>query len=170
MIMFLKIFRIAAIVFLILWMVLIFLLSAETSGESSQTSGVFIEKVISIVISGFNELDEIEREETVASFQHIVRKSAHFTIYGILGFLSFLSFISYIKLSFKVRVVISSAVCLFYAVFDEIHQLFVSGRSGEVRDVCIDFSGAISAILICILIVLLNTRLKSILIKTEKTV
>lgn len=30
----------------------------------------------------------------------------------------------------------------FYAIFDEGHQLFIPGRSGEVRDVMIDSLGA----------------------------
>lgn len=165
--MLLKIFRFATIVFLVLWMAFIFSLSAETSAESSQTSGGLIERVVSII---FPELDESKQTEIVSSCQHIVRKGAHFTIYGILGFLSFLSFISYTKLLFKVRVAISSVICLLYASSDEIHQLFVPGRSGEVRDVCIDFSGAMLAICLCTLIVFLNKKLKNILFKTGKTV
>ena len=38
---------------------------------------------------------------------------------------------------------ISLLICLIYAFSDEIHQLFVLGRSGEFRDVLIDFCGSI---------------------------
>jgi len=33
-------------------------------------------------------------------------------------------------------------ICVLYAASDEIHQLFIAGRSGEVRDVLIDSAGA----------------------------
>lgn len=39
-----------------------------------------------------------------------------------------------------------------YASSDEIHQLFVPGRAGQVRDVLIDTSGAVAGILLAILI------------------
>ena len=32
----------------------------------------------------------------------------------------------------------SIIVCALYAASDELHQLFISGRSGEIRDVVID--------------------------------
>ena len=35
---------------------------------------------------------------------------------------------------------------------DEIHQLFISGRSGEIRDVCIDSLGVITGIIILLII------------------
>ena len=37
-------------------------------------------------------------------------------------------------------------ICLFYAVTDEYHQLFIAGRGSSIRDVLIDFGGAILGI------------------------
>ena len=78
----------------------------------------------------------------------------------ILGVLSFLAVISYEKLLFAMRLAISCTVCLLYAASDEIHQLFVPGRSGEVRDVMIDFSGAVLGIALSMLVFLLICRIK----------
>ena len=39
-------------------------------------------------------------------------------------------------------VLLSLLICFLYACSDEIHQLFVPGRSGEARDVLIDTLGA----------------------------
>ena len=39
-----------------------------------------------------------------------------------------------------------------YAATDEIHQLFVPGRSGEIRDVCLDSLGVITGIIILLII------------------
>ena len=40
------------------------------------------------------------------------------------------------------KVLISIGLAFIYACSDEIHQLFVGGRSGEFRDVLIDSCGA----------------------------
>ena len=37
---------------------------------------------------------------------------------------------------------------MIYAISDEIHQLFVPGRSGQVRDVLIDSAGSLLGIII----------------------
>ena len=41
---------------------------------------------------------------------------------------------------------------------DEIHQLFVPGRSGEIRDVCIDSLGVITGIIIFLIILICMER------------
>ena len=39
-------------------------------------------------------------------------------------------------------------ICVIYAISDEIHQLFVPGRAGQVRDVLIDSAGSLLGIII----------------------
>lgn len=65
----------------------------------------------------------------------VIRKIAHMTLYAILAFCAACS---QIKPSFK-KVLL---FCACYACTDEFHQLFIPGRSGEIRDVCIDCLGA----------------------------
>lgn len=65
----------------------------------------------------------------------VIRKIAHMTIYAILAFCAACS---QIKPSLK-KVLL---FCACYACTDEFHQLFIPGRSGEIRDVCIDCLGA----------------------------
>lgn len=141
-----KIFRTVTAVLLCLWMVVIFGFSSQNSDESSEISGSVIAAIAEIFYPDFESLTAEEQAEVIESFQFIARKTGHFSIYGVLGFLSFLTFISYRKLRLYLRLLLSSAVCLLYAVSDEIHQLFVAGRSCELRDVCIDFCGALLAI------------------------
>lgn len=45
------------------------------------------------------------------------------------------------------QISIALAICISYAISDEVHQLYVPGRSGEVRDVIIDTAGASLGIL-----------------------
>ena len=67
--------------------------------------------------------------------------------------MSFLFSNAYLRSGVKkvvVSAVISSAV---YAATDEFHQLFVEGRSGEIRDILIDTSGALTGALLFIIMV-----------------
>ena len=122
--------------------------------------------IVGIFYPEFDNLPAAEQTEIVASLQFLARKSAHFSIYMILGVLSFLAVISYEKLLFVLRLTVSGSVCLLYAASDEIHQLFIPGRSGEVRDVMIDFSGAVLGIALSMLVFLLICRIKK--KRTEK--
>ena len=124
-------------------MALIFSMSAQNATESDKTSGNMIKSVLSVIYPGFDGLSEESKAELISSFQFIARKTAHFSLYAILGLLSFLTVISYRNLKFGLRTALSAAICLLYAASDEIHQLFVPGRSGEIRDVCIDFCGSL---------------------------
>ena len=86
----------------------------------------------------------------------IVRKSAHFLEYCLLGASAF----SVISVFFPAKSLFGYLFAGFlswtggtlYAVTDEIHQRFVSGRSGELRDVAIDAAGVFVGILIFMLI------------------
>lgn len=127
-------------------MVLIFSLSSQNAETSSQTSGSVIESVAEIFYPGFSDMTETQQNEIIGALQFIVRKTAHFTLYAVLGALSFLSVISYRSLKYRLRIFLSAGICLLYAASDEFHQLFVAGRSGEIRDICIDFCGSLLAI------------------------
>ena len=80
----------------------------------------------------------------IAVTDHIVRKCAHFTEYAILGGL--LSATVYLYVSTRLKTfLLTLAIGLGVAVCDELIQLFPAGRSCEVRDMLIDFSGVVFA-------------------------
>lgn len=141
-----KAIRTISVILLIGWMALIFSLSAQNAATSSNTSAGVISAVIRIFRDDFDSLSPAEQQDIIAPFQFIVRKGAHFTAYAILGVFSFFTYITYTKIPFSLRLILISATCLLYSVSDEIHQTFVPGRSGEIRDVCIDFCGSILSI------------------------
>ncbi len=149
----LKIFRTITVILLASWMLLIFSLSAETAETSSKTSGRLKTVIIALFFEDFDELPKSEQDALSHKIQFYVRKTAHFTIYGILGVLAFLSIVTYKKLSFKLRTVLPLFFCILYSVGDEFHQTFVNGRSGELRDVFIDSCGALLGIAFAALIV-----------------
>ncbi len=48
-----------------------------------------------------------------------------------------------------------------YAITDEIHQLFIQGRSCEFRDVCIDSLGVLTGIVLMIGIIKIFSKFKT---------
>ncbi len=71
----------------------------------------------------------------------ILRKCAHMMEYFILAFLFYRALKGTFTLNFKLLIFIAAALSLLYAVSDEVHQLFVVSRSGNIRDILIDFTG-----------------------------
>jgi len=81
-------------------------------------------------------------------FHIIFRKMAHFFIYFFLGLFVFNSLCCSFKMSFIKLLFLSIIFVVFYAISDEVHQLFILGRSCEVVDVVIDSCGGCFGFLI----------------------
>lgn len=122
-------------------MALIFYFSSE-NGEKSGAASDGVTAFFVRLFSG-KEIGELSPKlaDTVSL---VIRKLAHFSEFCLLG-LFFGGFIRTYNMRESLCFVIPSAFCLVYAAFDEFHQLFVSGRCGSVRDVAIDFAGALFA-------------------------
>lgn len=153
-----KIFKWVFWILTVLIMVMIFLFSAQEAVKSQKTSENFTKKVLS-VSKNFKELPEIQQNMVVEKVQFSVRKAAHFSVYTLLG----ISLLSAMQLSFKKRFLwlYSYVIATFYAVTDEFHQLFVIGRSCRVGDMFIDSMGALSGILIVLIITTLYKNKKA---------
>lgn len=129
----------------IIWMIIIFMFSAQPASASNQLSTGFTEVLIDTLgkIMPFNiEISTVSN--LVGQLNHIVRKFAHFSVYLILGILVSRSMI---KNGFKGNVfIISLLICATYAASDELHQLFVPGRGCQLKDVLIDSLGSLVGI------------------------
>ena len=134
--------------FAIYIMCLIFSFSAQ-NGTASSTASKGVSRTISeVIVKEFSSLSETEKEVQVESLVPIVRKTAHFLIYCALAFFSLLSPLSFFRENRArvpiIKILASVAVfCLCYAASDELHQMFVDGRDGNLLDVLLDFSGAL---------------------------
>jgi len=73
----------------------------------------------------------------------VIRKTAHFLEYTALVILFYRSFRLNTKMGIKEVVILSILLTILYAASDELHQTFVTGRSGKIIDILIDSSGAI---------------------------
>lgn len=120
----------------IAWMAVIFYLSHQPGSASSDLSSGIVTALLNLmdwVAPGLNF--------DVESFHTLVRKNAHFIAYFLLSLLSLNAWRSSGFSGFK-QLALGFAMCVLFAVTDEIHQLFIDGRSGEARDVLIDSAGA----------------------------
>ncbi len=145
--------------------VIIFLFSHQPAAESSKTSSDVLTFIATLFNKDFPLLPWEEQKEILISYMFFIRKAAHFSIFAALGFFSNLALRSFYsenkaplpRLSF----VYNAAFCLFYAATDEFHQLFIEGRSGNITDVLIDFSGSVTALVIIALFVLIFGKIKA---------
>lgn len=124
--------------FVALWMLFIYLLSAQVGEQSSELSGGFVEFVgVFVRVFSPNASDE--------TIHVLVRKFAHMTEYAILAILLINALRQHISKK-QLIYFISFGVASLYAVTDEIHQVFVPGRTGSLMDVLIDSIGVILGI------------------------
>lgn len=111
-------------------MLVIWLLSAQISSQSSELSGGFIKKLTEL----FN----------ISISQNVIRKTAHALEYaGLCLLFSWSWFNTFRKPQYSLAF-LSAAL---YSSADEIHQYFVPGRACQLRDVYIDCLGAAAGLL-----------------------
>ncbi len=144
--------RIAAALLAVLWMTRIFSYSSDDATASMQVSRSvsydIVESANRILNLGWDEDKIYGASKTI---EKTVRKLAHMAEYGVLGILVSIACDAWRPSA--VRSFIAMLICLAYAVSDELHQTFVDGRSGEIKDVVIDLCGALIALMIGYLII-----------------
>ncbi len=138
--------------------IIIFCFSSQTATESDKESRGFLWELL-CSIPYFAAKSEGARLAIIDSIHTLVRKTAHFSIYASLGMCVINYILTYISTK-KKAFVISLLICFLYASSDEIHQLFVPGRSGEVRDVLIDTCGAIVGMCLVLLVMCVFNTLR----------
>ena len=128
-------------ILVIVWMGLIFYYSSESGIESTNKSRGIITKTN--IIEKYQEgSSESEKEETLETVDIYFRKIAHASVFLVLAILVCFLAKEY-TLDIKKILLISILVCFLYSCSDEIHQLYVPGRSAEIRDVIIDNIGTL---------------------------
>ena len=154
-----KIKKIILTSLLIIWMIVIFMFSNQNATKSESTSDKVASTVIDTVeVVTKEEITEDKKETLIEDNRFVVRKTAHFTLYFILGLLAYLTLSSY---SIKKIVIFSILFCFLYACSDEIHQMFLDGRTGKILDVFIDTIGSVVGIYLCLLVGKLKLKYNS---------
>lgn len=101
-------------------------MSSFNSVESSNQSNI----IVNLIVDIFNF-------SNISTVSNVIRKLAHFTEYLILGIL-----VANMLREYDKKAYVSIIICILYAISDEVHQLFVPGRSCQVLDMFIDTIGS----------------------------
>ena len=110
-------------------------------------SGALSKKVTEFLCDIIGEVPQEDFEQT----HHFVRKAAHFSEFALLGVLYTLIKIKLDGKSVSSLLFFPISCTLFTAVTDEFIQSF-TGRGSSVRDVMLDFSGALTGILLSVIL------------------
>ena len=137
--------KIIKLLLVIFWMGLIFSFSSDSADISTKKSDGVIIKTVELFLD--KDLSDKEEEKWISSFVTPVRKGAHFFLYLILGVLIINFGREFLTLDKKL-ILLSVFLAFLYACTDEIHQLFVPGRSGQISDVILDTLGSFTGIMI----------------------
>ena len=131
----------------LLWLGVMFFFSGQDSHDSAALSGAFTKFLMDILPVSMSALE----------FEHLLRKAAHFTIFAVGGFLLMFGLGQAFGPGLK-RFVIAVLGYAAVAVANELHQLTSVGRSCSHVDMLIDFTGALTGILIAALLLRLTKR------------
>jgi VanZ family protein len=148
-----KILRILLIIMIFFWMYIVFGFS-NANGDASSSLSIRFAKIFS------------KKEDVLLILEQIIRKIAHLSEYACGGMLFYGLFLTF-EMNPKKQIILASLLGIMYAVTDEIHQLFVPGRSGQFKDVCIDSIGVVLGVCILLFIVKIVKLIKDKL-KEEK--
>ncbi len=133
------------IVLLIALATVIFLFSNQNAKESESVSDGVASKIIDTIQEVTNhKINKEDKSRLINNTRFIIRKLAHFTLYFGLGTLAYLVSV---KFSIKKPTISAVLFCFLYACGDEIHQLFLDGRTAKILDVCIDTCGSSLAVI-----------------------
>lgn len=152
------------ICFVIMWLTLIFMFSAQPDSRSYEISGSVSFQLVKLYDrlnhAGMNRQ---EMETTALHIEYPVRKVAHMSEYAVLSLLFLITFFAYSRQepgSRKIRLICLLALMAVFccACLDEFHQLFVRGREGKFTDVLIDLAGAGAALAVAGLILSHNMK------------
>jgi len=152
---------------LIILLILTFFQIFRFSNQNGEKSSGISRKITTAVtknVKKIQELDKNKQEEVLGQIEKVIRKLAHFSIYMVVGILMMLLMNTY-EIKKIDRIAISLITGIIYASLDEIHQLFIPGRSAMITDVIIDTLG----VLVGCFWVFLGTDLKNTL-KQSKSI
>lgn len=133
------------------WIAVIFHLSAETDIESSNLSASILMFINEICNTNFTD-------------DSLLRMVAHSSEFALLTILTYMALSSTNKISNKtsysespvklmrsdneMNIIFTLWFTILNAIFDEYHQLFVTGRDGSIFDVMIDMIGIVIVLII----------------------
>ena len=153
-------------------MAAIFSFSAQSGGESGSLSDAVARMLASAFVGGFDAMPSEQQTQLIAQMSWPIRKTAHASEYACLAISLVITCWQIAAWRHETREgarlcprrvpfvgMTAFVIAVLYACSDEIHQLFIDGRAGQVADVLVDASGAaIGCLLMCLLMWRFMTR------------
>lgn len=134
----------------LLCLAMIFGFSSQEGVESGEMSKKIAEGLIRLFKPDYDSMPRQERNQLRNTVHLYVRKAAHFSEFALLALL-----LRQLFNLFKDGWPLSAATlvfCVLAAAADEFHQSFVPGRSSQWTDVLIDSAGAVTGLMLSLLI------------------
>lgn len=129
--------KVISYILLILWISIIFILSHQPSGVSGDISGSLIYDVFNFIYDIFN-LNTSNLNNFIEMIHEPIREVMHALEYLILAILTMNALY---QSKIKKYMVSTILFCFIYSISDEVHQLFIDGRTFQILDLFMDFIG-----------------------------
>lgn len=150
--------KIIPILFLL---IIVFISSGQTAEQQSLIPvlekwlpGRPLESFLSVFqIPYWGILVSVEERGYYAFVEFLIRKGTHFLYFGVIALAIYAALPKY-----KYRTITSLILTMLFAVADELHQSFTSGRTASAQDVLLDTAGAITALTLLNCIRMLKQR------------
>lgn len=131
-------------ILLLFWLWVMYSFSAKTGAQSSSTSGGLTRKLLNLFYPQYKSFPQEVSMKIFETTNFILRKTAHFLEYMILAEIAAEFMDTFFEKSLNWKQALTVVIlCGIFATSDEIHQMFVGGRSPQVKDVILDTIGAI---------------------------
>ncbi|MDI2585881.1 VanZ family protein [Psychrobacillus sp. NEAU-3TGS] len=136
---------------LLFLLIVVFISSGQTAEQQSLIPvlekwlpGKPLESFLSLFqIPYWGILVSIEERGYYAFVEFLIRKGTHFLYFGVIALAIFAALPTR-----KFRTITAIVLTMLFAVADELHQSFTSGRTASAQDVILDTAGAITALLL----------------------
>lgn len=151
--------RIISIILVLVWMIIVFSFSGQHGKSSGNMSRSVSGIVINIIDIG-NKCTDIEKEKLIEVVEPMIRKLAHYILYTIGGIFIANCVFQFCKKEKKI-ILVSLIIGILYAVSDEVHQLIVIDRNGNIKDIIIDTLGIFTGIIFFLLLIKILAKIIS---------
>lgn len=129
---------------LIFWIFIIYYLSNQAGSVSGSNSGYIIYNIVAFIYKLLG-LNNSNIDVVVEIIHNPIREVMHLLEYLILGIIMYATLGQY-NIT-KNIILITIMLCFIYSVTDEIHQVFIPGRTFEYIDIILDSIGSIIGVL-----------------------
>ena len=138
-------------------MAVIFRFSSQTAVESTVVSVGFSERLLK-ALTPITKMTEQEITAMAEVMDGMIRTLAHYSVFLLLGTTCYLAAYFTKNRRHIYKSMYSVGICICYAISDEIHQLFVPGRSFQLSDILTDTAGILTGTIIVAGIIILYRK------------